>query len=188
MDLDQVLEKRRSIRSFKSSNVSKEKIRKIIEAGVKAPTAGNIQPWRFLVTKDKTKIEKTVDTTYVGANINSKKNQDWIRKAPVIILACIDYSDMVAKYGEHGKKVAVQDVSAAVENMILKIVDLGLVSCWIAGFKETELKKVFQVPTEIEIMAFLPIGYEDKYRRSKPSKKKINEVVFNEVYGKKVEK
>lgn len=185
MELKQILKKRRSIRSFKSANVSDEKLIKIIEAGIKAPTAGNVQPWRFLITKDKTKIEKVADTTYIGANIDGEKNQEWIRKAPVIILACIDYHDSVAKYGEQGKKAAVQDVSAALENMILRIVDLGLASCWISGFREKELKKIFQVPDEIEVLAFLPIAYENKYSSS-PSKKKLDEVVFNEVYGKKV--
>lgn len=185
MEFDKVLNKRRSIRRYTQKDVKQEDIDEIIEAGLKAPSAGNLQPWRFIVTDNKEKINQAVDTTYIGGNIDSDKNQDWIREVPVIILACIDYTDPVNKYGEHGKKAAIQDVSAAVENMVLKIVDLGLASCWISGFREKELKKVFEVPDHIDILAFLPIGYDDGYNR-KISKKDKNEVVFMDVYGKKV--
>lgn len=185
MELDKVLKKRRSIRKYRQNDVDKEDINKIIEAGLKAPSAGNLQPWRFIVTYNKEKINQAVDTTYKGGNIDSDKNQDWIREVPVIILACIDYTDPVNKYGGHGKKAAIQDVSAAVENMILKVVDLKLASCWISGFREKELKEVFEVPHNIDILAFLPVGYNDGYKR-KISKKDKNEVVFMDVFGKKV--
>jgi len=183
MEFKEVLNKRRSIRKYQDKTVRKEDVKAIIEAGLKAPSAGNLQPWRFIYTYNQDKINQAVDTTYRGGNIHSDKNQDWIRKAPVIILACIDYSKPVAKYGDHGKKAAIQDVSAAVENMVLKVVDLGLASCWISGFRVEELKKVFKVPDEIDILAFLPVGYDDGYQR-KISKKDISEVVFKDEYKK----
>lgn len=184
MELDQVLKNRRSIRKYRPKDVDEKDINMILEAGLKAPSAGNLQPWRFIVTYNKKMINQAVDTTYRGGNIDSDNNQDWIREVPVIILACIDYTDSLDKYGEHGKKAAIQDVSAAVENMILKVVDLGLASCWISGFRERELREVFKVPQHMDILAFLPVGYNDGYQR-KISKKDKSEVVFMDVYGKK---
>ncbi|MGM0445510.1 MAG: nitroreductase family protein [Bacillota bacterium] len=184
MELEKILNKRRSVRKFKDNKVSKEAVIDIIKAGVKAPTAGNLQPWRFLYTLDQKKINQAVDSTYPGNKRDSKNNQDWIRKAPVLILACIDYSDTVNKYGEHGKKAAVQDVAAAVENMVLKTVDLGLATCWISGFREKELKEVFDVPSDVEVLAFLPIGYNAGYHAN-PSKKDFDSIVYRDCYGKK---
>ena len=185
MELDKILNNRRSIRKFKDKKVSVEDVMQIIKAGVKAPTAGNLQPWHFLYTFKKTKINQAVDSTYPGNQRNSKSNQDWIRKAPVLILACIDYTDTLNKYGEHGKKAAVQDVSAAIENMVLKTIDLGLSTCWISGFREKELKEVFDVPSNIEVLAFLPIGYNDGYHTN-PNKKELESLVYKDSYGKKV--
>jgi nitroreductase len=184
MELDKILNKRRSIRKFKNKKVSNEAVLDIIKAGIKAPTAGNLQPWRFIYTFDEKKINLAVDSTYPGNKRNSKDNQDWIREASVLILACIDYSDTVAKYGEHGKNAAVQDVSAAIENMVLKTVDLGLSTCWISGFREKELKAVFDVPSDVEVLAFLPIGYNDGYNPN-PSKKELETLVYKDSYGKK---
>jgi|AntRauTorcE11897_2_1112592.scaffolds.fasta_scaffold02058_4 nitroreductase len=184
MELENILNTRRSVRKFKDKKVSKEVVIDIIKAGVKAPTAGNLQPWRFIYTFDQKKINQAVDSTYRGNKRDSENNQNWIRKAPVLILACIDYSDTVGKYGEHGKKAAVQDVSAALENMVLKTVDLGLATCWISGFREKELKSVFDVPSDVELLAFLPIGYNDGYHTN-PSKKELETIVYKDSYGKK---
>lgn len=184
MELEKILSTRRSVRKFKDKKVPKETVVDIIKAGVKAPTAGNMQPWRFLYTFDQKKINQAVDSTYPGNKRDSGNNQDWIRKASVLIIACIDYSDTVGKYGEHGKRAAVQDVSAAVENMVLKTVDLGLATCWTSGFREKELKLVFDVPTDVEVLAILPVGYNDGYHTN-PSKKELETIVYKDSYGKK---
>ena len=184
MELNQILNQRRSIRQFKELPVVKDDIIEILKAGIKAPSAGNLQPWRFIITSNQKQIDKAVDTTYLGADMEGERNQDWIRKAKFLIIACIDYKDTVKKYGPDHKKSAIQDVAAAVENMVLKTVDLGLATCWISGFRENELKDVFDVPNNVEILAFLPIGYNDDYQ-SDPSKKDLSSVLFEDCYGKK---
>lgn len=181
MELQKVLTERKSVRKYENAPVAKQKIIEILKAGIQAPTGGNLQPWRFIVTRDHEKIKEVVRTTYVGANKNNKP-QKWIEQVPLLIVVCLDYTETRVKYGEKGIRVARQDGAAAIENMLLRTVDLGLGGCWIAGFRQEELKEIFNIPPRIEVLAFLTVGksLDDSKKRSKDS---LNDVAFLEEYG-----
>jgi nitroreductase len=72
MELSTVIDKRASIRNFDDKGVSIDFVMKVLESGNKAPTAGNIQPWEFVIVTDKDKKKDIVNATYVGAEIHSK--------------------------------------------------------------------------------------------------------------------
>lgn len=184
MDCLEAIQKRKSIRKFADKPVPEELLRKVLDAGRLAPTGGNMQPWEFIVVKDRERIKAIVDTTFVGADRTGTSRQTWIETAPLVIAVCANPTRTIAKYGEMGREVVIMDVAAAIENMLLAAVSLGLASCWVAGFHKDALAKVLETPEHIEPLSLLPLGYPAQ--SPTPRKKfSLEEIVYYETYGKR---
>lgn len=151
MQFSEVLAKRRSVRHFSGSRpVDDAEITQILEAGALAPSAGNIQPWRFTVVK----------TDAAREQLNDALGQRWVASAPVLIVVSVDPRPSTARYGERGTMLyCIQDSAAAVENMLLKAVDLGLASCWIGAFDEAKVARAIGLTPPITPVAILPVGH-----------------------------
>ena len=151
MEFSEVIAKRRSVRHFNSKlDVPDEEIRGLLEAAVAAPTAGNIQPWRFTVVRSIEARER----------LSGALHQRWATAAPVVIVISVDPRPCAARYGDRGERLyAIQDTSAAVENILLSAVDRGLSSCWIGAFDADAVRSAIGIPEHFEPIAILPIGY-----------------------------
>lgn len=182
MDCIQAIEVRRSVRKYKSEDIPDETIKKVLNSGRLAPSGGNMQPWEFILVKDKNTIEKIVELTFVGFNKASGHQQRWILTAPLLIVVCTDYKRTVARYGEMGRKIALMDTSAAIENMLLTATALGLGSCWVSGFDTKDLSELLQTPESVEPIAILPLGYPERVPDS-PNKFPMDQIVHYEKYG-----
>src|SRR3989304_9144664 len=88
MELDAAILKRCTIRRWKPDAVEKAKIEKVLEAGRRAPSWGNTQPWRFIVIQDKAKIEDIA---------KASGGQPHIGSAPVVIVCCGSINDFSRK-------------------------------------------------------------------------------------------
>jgi len=153
MELTGAIKKRRSIRQFKSDSIDDKIIMKIIELGNLAPSAGNLQPRDFIVVTNK-------DQRFALAK--AALNQTFVYEAPVVIVVCANY-ERAASYGSRGKDLyCIQDSAAAVENMLLAIVDFGLASCWVGAFNEKQVSQILSLPSHIRPVALLPIGYSNE--------------------------
>jgi len=140
---------RRSVRRFTAQSVSEESITKVLAAAMAAPSAGNEQPWHFIVVKEKAALKKVSECSPYA-----RAAQD----APVCIVVCGDLS--LDKYkGAYW----VQDCSAAVENMLLEVQNLGLGAVWLGVYPEEErvgfLKRYFSLPEHVIPFAAIPIGF-----------------------------
>ncbi len=153
-DLLPYLKGRRSIRKFKSKPIPQEFIDKIMEAGIWAPSAGNVQPWHlYLVYNDEVKQK-------LG---QAALDQRFIEKAPVAIVVCADRNRAQSIYGERGETLYMyQDTAALVQNMLLEAFSLGLGSCWVGAFKEAQVSEVMNLPPFLRPVAILPLGYPDE--------------------------
>ena len=161
MDLVEAIKSRRSIRSFKGEAISEDNIYKLLEAASYAPTAGNVQPWKFIVVKD-TKNKKSLAV--------SALNQLWMTEAPVIIVVCADLSRSERFYGDRGRDLySIQDTAAAIQNLLLSAVDLGLGACWVGAFSEARVAKILDLPQKLRPLALVPVGYpkEDPHPSSR---------------------
>ena len=134
MDVLEAIKQRRSTRSYTDEKVTDEDVERLIEAARWAPSAGNIQPWAFVVVKDvKTKKKLAV----------AALNQPFIQKAPVVIIICADLTQYDRVYGSRGKNFySLQDTAAATENILLAAEELGLAICWVGSFRENKVAKV----------------------------------------------
>ncbi len=146
--------KRRSVRQYKDEDVDEGSLKKILAAGMSAPSAGNEQPWHFIVVKQK----KTLQA--LGAC------GPYARAAAVAPLAIVVCGELAL---ERHKGYWVQDCSAAVENMLLEVVSLGLGAVWLGVFPIEErvkyMKDLFQLPEEVIPFAVVPVGYPSQEQK-----------------------
>ena len=183
MEFRQVINQRMSIRIFDQKDVDNQAIQQILWCGHQAPTAGNLQPWEFIVIRRPEIKEAIVKTTFVGNDEQSKNTQAWMLKASVFIVICANVEKTKARYGKKSTESLIYlDISACVENMLLAAVDLQLASCYISGFRENELISALSLPEGILPIAVLPIGYPASIPE-KRKKRDLQEIVHYEHYG-----
>ena len=142
---------RRSIRKFEDKDVTKEQLMQIIEAAQAAPSAGNCQPWKFYVVKNKDIQAQFKECAY---------NQDYLLSAPACIVVCTDSKRSEVRYRERGKYLyTIQDTAAAIQNILLCAKDMGLGTCWIGAFDEVKVRNILGLAADFRPVALIPIGY-----------------------------
>jgi len=184
MEFQDVIRKRRSVRHFIDRDVSDEIVLKLLDAARCAPTGGNLQPWEFVLVRDKANRKRLVDATFLGFMTKTGKPQSWIFEAPVIIAACANTKAGFARYGsgEITRTNILMDVAAAIENLLLAAVDLGLGACWISGFDRDKAKEALKIPQDVWIVSLIPVGYTERVQ-SAPPKFDPKEFTYYETYG-----
>lgn len=168
MEFSDVIDARRSVRHFKpKEQVGDHLVRTILRAAIAAPSAGNIQPWRFSVIRSQEVRERLAET--LGGR--------WVGTAPVIIVVSGDPRQCYARYGDRGDSLyMIQDAAAATENILLTAADLGLGACWIGAFDESAVKDVVGISSAFRPMAIIPIGYSAE-SSARPARRPLEEVV-----------
>ena len=146
---------RTSVRKFKQQPVEDAKIEALLRAGMASPTSGDMQPWHFVVLKDKKDIEK-----YAASN---KYHADDIKKTPLFIFVCADTTRMAEG---QGRELWVQDLSAVSENILLAAHSMGLGACWTTIYpiqkKVTGISRTLHLPANLIPMNAIIIGYPDE--------------------------
>ena len=151
LEVFEAIRGRRSIRAFESREVPEELVERLIEAARWAPSAGNIQPWEFIIVK-KPEIKRKLAEAALG--------QSFIEEAPVVIVVCADEVRSTQGYGMRGKTLyCIQDTAAAAQNIHLAAYSMGLGTCWVGAFREDEARKVLKTPAGIRPVAIIPVGY-----------------------------
>ena len=170
MDFDLVVNSRRSIRKFTDDVVSDSDILKIIECGIKAPSAKNRQPWRVKVvsSKDKDMIASFLESKKSDDDISVLNTANVIREANKLILVFATHS-----YNKND----VLSIGAFIENMCLKATEMGLGSLWIANTDKVNylIKDYFEV--DMDMISCVAIGYKNQEVHARP-RKSIDEIVL----------
>jgi len=149
MDCFEAINRRRSVRNYKSDAVNDADIMKILEAGRMAPSAGNLQPCYFIVVKDP-EMKSRLHQAALG--------QELIAQAPVIIAVCVD-PERSSNYGDAGRNYFSRlDAANATQNMLLAACALGYGSCWVGGFKDSAVKEVLGLPDDFRVVSLIPLG------------------------------
>jgi nitroreductase len=167
MELSEVIARRRSVRHFNTRlAVTDEDVEALLAAAVSAPSAGNIQPWRFFVVR----------TPAARERLAGALSQRWAAAAPVVIVVAVDPRPCAARYGDRGEYLySIQDTAAAVENILLAAVDRGLASCWIGAFDDTAVADALGIAAPITPIAILPVGHSAE-SAGKPARRPVAEV------------
>lgn len=179
METLEAINQRRSVRKYLDKPVEFEKVTTIIDAARKAPSAGNLQDWNFIIVIDKELIRQVASYSI---------EQYWIQTAPIVIIVCGLPEKHEMYYGLRGKRLYnVQDCAAAIQNILLSATDLGLGTCWIGAFEEEKLRALFAIPPDVRPQAVITMGYSDDAPQDR-SLIPIENMTFFNRYGMKVEK
>jgi len=167
MNVRDAIKARRSIRRYQDREVEEEKLNQVLEAGRLAPSAKNMQEWKFIVVRDKDTRSKLSEAA---------KGQAFVGEAPVVIVACATLTDYVMTCGQLTYPI---DVAISVDHMTLLATEVGLGTCWIGAFYEEEVKKILAIPPEIRVVAMLPLGYPAESPLPRP-RKPMDDIVIHE--------
>jgi len=147
MDILPEIETRQSIRSFENKPLTKEIVERILEAGRKAPSAKNRQPWRFVII-DRQDLKEKIQQAAFG--------QEYISQAGIIIAGCSTNVDYRMPNGQLSHPV---DISFSMSFMMLQAVREGLGTCIVTTFDEQEVKELLTVPYSMKVVMLLAVGY-----------------------------
>lgn len=180
MSFLQFIKSRHSVRKFIDRPVEPKNISLVLEAARWSPSAGNCQPWRFVVVTDKEK----------SRHFDPFFHQPWVEKAPVVIVVLAAPGDSKRRYGE-GSNYYIMDCSAATMNMLLMAHDLGLGAVWVGAFSKEAVRKQLNIPEKYEVFALVPLGYyktndsvkldDDEFCNSeRTDRKSLEKIAFSE--------
>lgn len=189
MNFDDVIRNRRSIRKYRPDPVTDEQIAELIGAARLAPSALNIQPWRFIAIRDAQTRKQLA-----GASASA-----FLANAPLILLSCMDFAAMgttserlreLYDVNAIGKDVyegfasgalmpkemdmhwmrtfLYHNAAIATENILLKATDMGLGSCWVGHFDQAEVRRIAGLDERYGVLALLAVGHADQQPAPRP--------------------
>lgn len=172
LDLYEVIEKRRSIRSYLPRQVEDDQLKRVLNAGRLAPSGKNAQAWKFIVTR-KPELKQAL--------VEACKGQRFIAEADCIITVCVDETEVYQKHGGYTTSF-MADGAIAMQQMMLAATAEGLGTCWIGAFLEDKVRKVLGVPEPYRIIGLTPLGYPRETGRDR-GRKPLEEIVLWETWN-----
>lgn len=149
---------------------------KILEAGRKAPSPGNVQSVEFIV----------VEGDHRKHQLKQIVGDDRVEEAPTAVIVVADINRMSRRVGKNkGHDFCNAEVAVTVQNMRLTASDEGLGSCWVTGFDHQVLGDKFGIPTGKEALGVVVFGYSDDTVQQS-DKFGLNEICFYDEYGNQV--
>lgn len=147
MDFKKLCSERYSVRSYTDKPVSEEQLQYILECARLAPSAVNLQPWKFYVMTSQSDRER----------LQQCYKRDWLSQAPLYILCCVRRDEEWVR--RDGKRHGDIDIAIAAEHICLAAAELGLGSCWVCNFDAVLCHSLFGLPEEEEALVIIPIGH-----------------------------
>lgn len=194
----ETIQKRRSVRVYKSGKVTEPELGLILEAARWAPSGANTQPWEFVVTRDRAKM-KRVREIYDNEWKRHKREdpvhykglkKDYVGDVSVLVLVCGDPRTMKAylttRQPGDREKLFQASVANAVEHMMLMAASLGFGTVWVSVREEVEpeLRELFHVPEPLRLLWVVPVGHARNWPRAKP-RRQVSNFTHQEIYNPK---
>lgn len=165
MDFTELAQARYSVRKFSDKAVEPEVLKRILEAGLLAPTAKNNQPQRIYVLQSKEALDSLTHCRYGAGTVllfTYNTDEDW--KNPL----------------EEGVHSGVEDVSITATYIMLRAIELGVYTTWCNYFANSKLEQAFDLPENEKAVLIMPIGYPAEGVAPAPAhteSKKLEEIV-----------
>jgi nitroreductase len=163
MQVFEAIKNRRSIRKFTKSEITQESLRKILEAGIWAPSGSNAQPWRFVLVKRR------------GLDKVRMFSPGLFGEPSALIVICSDRAE-TAK-GALGVDPGIFiDIGAAAQNMMLQAYELGIGSCPVRSFNQKAIQELLELPEDKIPELIITLGYPDE-KPPAPPRRSFEETV-----------
>lgn len=176
----QLVKGRRSIRRYLEKPVEREKILTCIEAARLAPSADNVQPWRFLIIDDPDLKAQFAKKVFSGIYFITK----FAAKAPVIIVILAKLDIIANRIGKQIQNIHYYYIDSGIagEHIVLQAEELGLGTCWIGWFNPRKARKFLKIPRKYKIVSLMAMGYYEKKPSGEKKRKKLEEIAwFNKI-------
>jgi len=164
METNQAISQRASVRDYLDKPVEQALLKKLVDAGRRAPSARHVEPWDFVIITERNILAQIADKAVNG---------NFVKGAA----ACIAVFCRETKY-------YLEDGCAATQNMLLQAADLGLGACWIAGDKKEyalEIASMLEVPDEYKLVSMIAVGWPKESVEQKKNRT-LDEVLHWEKY------
>ena len=178
--LKQVILARRSVRRFDGRPVERELLRSCVDAARLAPSAENVQPWRFLVIDDPALKARLAEGAFSGVYRVTR----WAEKAPVLVVLFAELDILANRLGKRvtGIDYYLLDLGIAGEHFCLQAAELGLGTCWIGWFSPGGVRKALGTPRRLRPAALFAVGYSAHERMPEKKRRVLDEICwFNEI-------
>ncbi|MFH0949396.1 MAG: nitroreductase family protein [Candidatus Aenigmatarchaeota archaeon] len=172
MDFFETVEKRYSVRTFKSKPIEEEKLKKIFEVANLAPSAGNLQSFEIVCVTDTKKKQELARIAHT---------QQFVAEAPVVLVVFAN-EQRSEKYGKRGKELfCLNDADIACSYIQLAVTALGLGSVWVGLFDDDKVRKIVNAPAHLKPTAIIAMGYPDEEPRKK-TRRGVSSIVHDETF------
>ncbi len=156
MNLSDAIKNRRSIRRYKQKPVEDRLLLELIDSARFAPSASNLQQLRYIAITSPGTVKNIFLQTGWGGSVKPKRSPEWLKDAPLSFIAVIAPAESVKNF-----KHIYADAGAAIQNILLKAVELGFGTCWIGSFKE-EVNSILGLGPDTAVMYLVAVGYPDE--------------------------
>ena len=176
MSLLELIKARKSVRKYIEKPIPREDILKCIEAARLAPSAENVQPWRFIVLDDPDIKEQFVKETCSGIY----RPSSFIKNAAAIVVV-VARPDLIANFigsGIQGTNYYLIDIGIAGEHLVLQAQELGIGTCWIGWFNAKKAKKYFKLPPRRKVVSLIAMGYPASGATKNKKRLPLEEIVY----------
>jgi len=151
MNVLEAIQARQSIRAYQPRDLEAAKLETILQAANQAASAANLQAYQIYVVRNQA-MKDALAAAAAG--------QKFLATAPVVLVFATDPARSGAKFGKRGEQVyAMQDTCAAVGNVMLAAVELGLGTCWVDAVDEAAAGRAINLPASQRAAILLPVGY-----------------------------
>jgi nitroreductase len=191
MDFYEAVEKRKTVREFQSKPVEESKLRRVLAAGLKAPTHNNLREWEFILLKDFEQRNRVVEVGAAAKDYSEKEVEkatvnmsEWERPAylaalpvqkkmlmssPELLIVCFRMKKPLKECGTLYELNNYASVWACIENILLAMASEGLYGVTYIPRETTSLKRLLGIPDDYEVATLIPIGYPKEYHvKQKP--------------------
>ena len=172
MNFQELVRIRYSVRAYKPDPIEPFLLEQVLSAAQFAPTAANRQPFKLIILKSEG-IQESIRAIY---------DRDWFVSAPIIICACgIPDQGWVRT---DGKSYLDVDIAIVMDHLSLAAADLGLGTCWVAAFNVKAAQEILKLPTQIEPIVLMSLGYPADLPSQKVRKSIEQLIYYQEWEGK----
>jgi nitroreductase len=166
LETQDAIRKRCSLKTHLSKRpVEPEKVDLVLEAARLAPSARNLQPWRFVIVQGDEAIDELVSAAFPESN-------QVLKNAPLVILICAREEDDMTR---EGKPYYLFDAGLTVENLLLAATDLGLLTHPILMFDESEVKRILEIPDDYRVVLATPLAYPAEASYNEAAEERLRE-------------
>lgn len=168
----EVVKRRGMVRAYTSDPIPEDKIQRLLEYAVRAPSAGNLQPWEFIIVKDPA-VRARLAKAALG--------QQSVATAPLIIATCADIQRVGSRYGARASFYSLVDAAFASLLILLGVVEQGLGACFVGAYDPQEVAKILALPDHVRPVGLITIGYPaEKPQKTRTPKIPLSKLVHYE--------